>query len=56
MPSTGSRPSGSRSKVHERLSWVGPGMPIEIASSRPRSRRAIIVRFAHGQARAAMSR
>ena len=51
IPSTGSTPPGSRSKVQLRSSWVGPQMPIEIASSRPSSRRAITVRFAHGHAR-----
>ena len=30
MPSTGSLPSGSRSKVQLRSSWVGPGVPSEI--------------------------
>src|SRR3954451_11800902 len=50
MPSTGSRPPGSRSKVQLRSSWVGPHSPIEMTGSRPSSRRTMIDRFAHGQA------
>src|ERR1700749_2792544 len=56
MPSTGSFSPGSRSKVHERQSWVGPQMPMDSASSRPRRRRTIMLRFAHGQPRATTSR
>ena len=56
MPSTGSTPPGSRSKVQLRLSWVGPQMPIDIASSSPSSRLTMIARLAHGQARATTSR
>ena len=56
MPSTGSRPSGSRLKRQLRSSWVGPATPIEIASSSPSSRRTIIARLAHGQARPTTSR
>ena len=56
MPSTGSTPPGSRSKVQLRSSWVGPQMPIESTSSSPSSRRTMIARLAHGQARATISR
>ena len=56
MPSTGSRPSGSRSNVQLRSSCVGPQNPIEIASSSPSRRRTMIVRFAHGHALATTSR
>ena len=56
MPSTGSRLSGSRWKRQLRSSCSGPVIPIEIASSRPSSRRTIIARFAHGHARATISR
>ena len=38
IPRTGSLPSGSRSNVQDRASWVGPGWPSEMTSSRPRSR------------------
>src|SRR5690242_10770472 len=56
MPSTGSTSPGSRSNVQLRQSCSGPQMPIDSASSRPSSRRTIIVRFAHGHARATTSR
>ena len=56
MPSTGSTPPGSRSKVQLSSSCVGPHNPSEIASSSPSSRRTMMARLAHGQARAATSR
>ncbi|SKV00188.1 Uncharacterised protein [Mycobacteroides abscessus subsp. abscessus] len=54
--STGSRPPGSRSKVQLRVSCVGPQKPIDRTFSRPSSRRTMIVRLAHGQARATIRR
>src|ERR1035437_3582258 len=56
MPSTGSTSPGSRSNVQLRQSCSGPQMPIDSAGSSPSSRRTIMVRFAHGQARATTSR
>src|SRR4051795_2763018 len=56
MPSTGSRPPGSRSKVQLRWSCVGPQMPIDRASSSPSRRRTMMARLAHGQARATTRR
>jgi hypothetical protein len=49
-------PLGSRSKVQERSSCVGPHTPIEMASSSPSSRRTMIARLAQGQARATTNR
>ncbi len=51
MPSTGSRPPGSRSNDQLRSSWVGPAIAIGSAFSSPSSRRTITARLAHGQAR-----
>ena len=56
MPSTGSRPSGSRVNRQLRSSWIGSATAREIADSNPRRRRAIIARLAHGQARLTISR
>src|ERR1017187_2314937 len=56
MPSTGSTSPGSRSNVQLRQSCSGPQMPIDSAGSSPSRRRTIMVRFAHGQARATPSR
>src|ERR1022692_4422173 len=56
MPSTGSTSPGSRSNVQPRQSCSGPQMPMDSAGSSPSSRRTIMVRFAHGQARATTSR
>src|SRR5580692_1428938 len=56
MPSTGSFSPGSRSKVHDRQSCVGPQMPMDSAPSSPSRRRTIMVRLAHGQPRATTSR
>ena len=56
MPSTGSTPPGSRSKVQLRSSWVGPAQPerddVLEAEQRADDDRPV----AHGQARAATSR
>jgi len=56
MPSTGSTSPGSRSNVQLRQSCSGPQMPMDSTGSSPSSRRTIIVRFAHGQARATTRR
>src|SRR5688500_9301457 len=56
MPSTGSRLSGSLWKRQLRSSCTGPAMPIEMADSKPSSRRTLAERLAHGQSLATTRR